>query len=301
MLWLTWRQHRAQALITTGLLAALGTFLLVHGLRTTDIVNRLRGDPDRLSEALGKHFTQVVDGALTWMPLAPALIGLFWGAPVLAKEFERGTHRLAWTQSVSQRRWLAVKLGVLAPAVALAGLALGAMISAWLATFAGTQFGDRFSSVGMFVVTGVVPGAWWLFAFVVGVAAGAVFRRTLPAIAVTLTVLLAAIVSMFAFQVRDHYATPERAVLDAGDQSALRSDSMIVRSERIDADGRVVPDSLGVPECVPPAPCERYRDVVYYHPPERYWRFQWTETALLMTATLALGVVAVERTSRRRL
>ena len=45
-----------------------------------------------------------------WCPL---LVGLFWGAPVLAREFERGTHRLAWTQSVPRRAWLVVKLGVL--------------------------------------------------------------------------------------------------------------------------------------------------------------------------------------------
>ena len=36
---------------------------------------------------------------------------MFWGAPLLAREFETGTFRLAWTQSVTRTRWLAVKLG----------------------------------------------------------------------------------------------------------------------------------------------------------------------------------------------
>ncbi len=31
----------------------------------------------------------------------PLLFGLFWGAPLLAKEFEDGTHNLAWTQGVT--------------------------------------------------------------------------------------------------------------------------------------------------------------------------------------------------------
>jgi ABC-type transport system involved in multi-copper enzyme maturation permease subunit len=44
--------------------------------------------------------------------LAPALIGMFWGAPLVAREMEAGTFRLAWSQSVSRMRWLAVKLGV---------------------------------------------------------------------------------------------------------------------------------------------------------------------------------------------
>jgi len=32
---------------------------------------------------------------------APALIGMFWGAPLIAREFETGTFRLAWTQDVT--------------------------------------------------------------------------------------------------------------------------------------------------------------------------------------------------------
>ena len=53
----------------------------------------------------------------------PALIGLFWGAPLIARELEAGTHRLVWNQSITRTRWLAVKLG-------LTGLA--AMVAAGL-------------------------------------------------------------------------------------------------------------------------------------------------------------------------
>ena len=42
----------------------------------------------------------------------PAIIGMFWGAPLVARELETGTFRLAWTQSVTRTRWLAVKLAV---------------------------------------------------------------------------------------------------------------------------------------------------------------------------------------------
>src|ERR1700734_2976292 len=44
--------------------------------------------------------------------IAPAVIGMFWGAPLVASELEDGTFRLAWTQSVTRTRWLAVRLGV---------------------------------------------------------------------------------------------------------------------------------------------------------------------------------------------
>ena len=43
--------------------------------------------------------------------LLPLLIGLFWGAPLVSREVEHGTHRLVWTQGVSRRRWAAVKFG----------------------------------------------------------------------------------------------------------------------------------------------------------------------------------------------
>ena len=46
--------------------------------------------------------------------VVPLLFGLFWGAPLVAKEFEDGTHNLAWTQGVTRRHWL--RTNVLGPA-----------------------------------------------------------------------------------------------------------------------------------------------------------------------------------------
>ena len=43
--------------------------------------------------------------------LTPALIGTFWGAPLVTRELEAGTLRLAWNQSVTRTRWMAAKLG----------------------------------------------------------------------------------------------------------------------------------------------------------------------------------------------
>jgi hypothetical protein len=302
MLWLIWRQHRMPALITAGLLAALGLFLLIHGLRNAELARQLASNREALASVLDARLGQI-SGVIGWLALAPALIGLFWGAPLLAREFERGTHRLAWTQSVSLRRWLAMKLSVLSAVVVLAGLAFSGIISTWLSTFDGTGQAERFSNTGMFVLTGVLPPAWWLFAFTVGVTAGALFRRNLPAIALTLGVVIAAILCMFLLKVRDNYATPERLVLDPT-RPEQPNNAMIVRTETIDANGQVIPaDQL----CTPSGLCGgitadgTVRQVVHYHPPDRYWRFQWTETALLLTATLALGAVAVHRTARSRI
>ena len=50
------------------------------------------------------HFRDQFAGsvrAARWLTLLPALAGLFIGAPLLARELEHGTHRLAWTQSLT--------------------------------------------------------------------------------------------------------------------------------------------------------------------------------------------------------
>ena len=59
--------------------------------------------------------------------VVPGVLGLFWGAPLVARELQTGTYRLAWTQSVSRRRWLLVKLGV----VGLAAMATAGLLSRW--------------------------------------------------------------------------------------------------------------------------------------------------------------------------
>ena len=48
------------------------------------------------------------------MLIAPAVIGMFWGAPLVARELEAGTHRLVWNQSVTRTRWLLIKVGLIA-------------------------------------------------------------------------------------------------------------------------------------------------------------------------------------------
>ena len=74
--------------------------------------------------------------------LAPAVIGLFWGAPLIARELETGTSALAWNQSVTRTRWLAVKLAVGGLAAMAVTEALSLM-QAWWAAPIGRAVGRR--------------------------------------------------------------------------------------------------------------------------------------------------------------
>jgi hypothetical protein len=49
----------------------------------------------------------------------PALIAIFWGAPLIAAEIERGSHRMTWNQSITPVRRRAVKLAILTLATLL--------------------------------------------------------------------------------------------------------------------------------------------------------------------------------------
>jgi hypothetical protein len=118
--------------------------------------------------------------------VAPALIGAFWGAPLIAREFEAGTHRLVWAQSISRTRWLAVKLTVAGTATAVATALLSALVTWWAPPL------DHAAAAvyGTFDQRDVAPIGYALFAFAFGVTAGLVTRRTLPAMALTLAGLL---------------------------------------------------------------------------------------------------------------
>jgi hypothetical protein len=61
------------------------------------------------------------------------LAGLFWGAPLIAREVEHGTHRLVWTQGVSRLRWALVKFGLVGAGVVVAAACYALLVTWWRA------------------------------------------------------------------------------------------------------------------------------------------------------------------------
>jgi hypothetical protein len=143
--------------------------------------------------------------ALALVLIVPVLIGMFWGAPLVARELETGTFRLAWTQSVSRSRWLLVKLGLVGLASAVVGGLLSLMVSWWFSPI--DKVGANRFSPALFGMHGFVPAGYALFAFALGSTTGLLFRRTLPAMAVTLVGFIAARV-VVAEWIRPHFMSP---------------------------------------------------------------------------------------------
>jgi hypothetical protein len=136
---------------------------------------------------------------------APLLVGLFWGAPLVAAESEAGTTHFAWMQSITRRRWLAVKVGWMVLAAVVWGGVISALVTWWEGPDNALQL-DAFDN-GRFDIMGIVPVAYSLFALALGITAGALVRQVLPAMAVTLGgfVVVRATAALY---LRRHYLSP---------------------------------------------------------------------------------------------
>ena len=219
MIRVAWMQLRTQALVVFGALAGLAVVLaltgphLAHLYDTTVASCASHGTCDTAGDLFLRHDTQLrgLLSILTWV--VPVVLGVFWGAPLVARELESGTFRLAWTQSVTRTHWLVTKLALGALATMAAAGLVSLAVTWWASPFDRLTL-DRFSP-DVFSERGIVAVGYAAFAFTLGVAAGVVIRRTLPAMAVTL-VGFVAVRQMFATWVRPLLLAPSHLHVTLG-------------------------------------------------------------------------------------
>jgi hypothetical protein len=274
-------------------------------------------------------------GGVAVLYAAPTLIGMFWGAPLVTREIEAGTFRLAWTQSVTRTRWLTAKLGLTGlAAIATTGL-LSLMFSWWASPIDraldipmgrnGASGTNRFAPL-LFGAHGITPIGYAAFSFALGVAAGVLIRRTLPAMATTLAVFAAALVTM-SLWVRPHLAPPLRAIsalnlaridgltIDAGGRTTVTAavnmpGAWVLSNQTITRSGQVftgpaphicLSQTSSFQACQAALGRLHLRQLVTYQPASRYWAFQWSETAIFLALALALAGICFWWIRRRRL
>jgi hypothetical protein len=315
MTWVTWRQYRYQAALAAALLAVLAVVLLMTGLHAALVWHSALAGCARngsCASLAGSNLSlsnTTVATLVVATSAVPLLPGLFWGAPAVAQELETGTNQFAWTQSISRRRWLAAKTGWLLLAAAVIAGVVSAVVTWWSGP-GNALTADAFQ-VNRFDVTDIVPVGYAIFAMALGICAGALLRRTLPALAVTLAGF-AALRLLTALWLRLHYMTPVTVYYKLTAATFTPAGSFLGISQGwVGRNGRppvAGPGNYGFDGEPVPAVCQKfmaganpnplpclaahgYRGYVTYQPASRFWAFQGIETGIyVLLAAALLGV-----------
>ncbi len=348
MIRFTWLQFRMQATVVLAALFAFAVLLAVTGPHLASLyASAITGCHGGTCGTAANTFLSRLAATSPYPTVyllsiglilaAPAIIGIFWGAPLIAHELETRTFALAWTQSITRTRWLVVKLALTGLAAMAVTEALSLM-QAWWADPIGKArdlaanvpglphpfTGGRLSS-WIFATHGIAPLGYAAFSFALGTAVGALIRRTVPAMAVTLAIFAAAQIAI-PLWVRPHLTPPHRTVVSgpsffesAGLSVGTLKASIVPGQPEAWILSSAAINAAGQPVSTIPAPClsslqgkgaspnagacmasRGIREAITYQPASRYWPFQWIETGIFLALALAFAGVCFWRLGRRR-
>ncbi|GIG55779.1 transporter [Longispora fulva] len=328
MMWLTWHQHRRQALFTLIGLAALAALMIPTGLSMRSTFTSL-GLPDCVAKAgdaqlvppggetcnaalhqFHSQFGDLSSVGVLFLVL-PLLVGLFWGAPLVAREVEQGTHRMVWTQGISRRRWALVKFGLVGSVTLAVAVVYGLGMSWWLAPLGQSGHPSRFD-VLLFDMQGIAPIGYTVFAVALGVFAGTVWHKVLPAMAATLTGFVGVRIALTTLA-RPHYL-PARILTYPVKGAVLQPNRTLgdwVQSFGVrDATGKLVAANSEI-ACSADATASGTTDCgaglgigpgaynwQQYQPAGRFWLFQGIETGIFLALAGLLLYLAIRRIRR---
>jgi hypothetical protein len=309
VIWVSWRLQRTETLIALGILALIAALLVPTGITMASAYHH-----DGLSACLGTNPSsscgQAIQGfqsrfqslfnLLDWFTLVPGLFGVLLAAPFIL-ELENGTYRLAWTQSITRRRWIATKLAVPIAAALFIAATLVLLTTWWRWSF--VHLNGRMDN-GTYDSEGTVVFGYTLFALGLALALGVIWRRAVAAVAVAFAGYFAARIFVDTW-LRNRLVAPLKATWhgEAGQPANLYHANIlsmsgpgpvrIVRqgSGPLGGHGHVaVPHGLGLRPTTMHA---------VYQPASHFWPLQGLETALFGGVALALIAFAAWWTHQR--
>jgi hypothetical protein len=308
MIWLTWRQQRLETVMTAGLLALVAVLLVPLGLHMAHVYSQ-SGAAACVSHgaATGAGCGSIVDDfrrrfehagpIIPWLNLIPGLFGVLFAAP-LVLELEQGTFRLAWTQSITRRRWLTTKLATVYASGIVAAAALTALLTWWRQPLDALQ--GRMEP-NVFDFEGIVPFAYTIFALSLVLALGVFTRRTLVATGGAFVGYTALRLSIQTW-LRQHYDAPVKAVWRPGAQGPSHLDhAWMLVSGPSNAHGRSLAGGHIFSLCLakPKRQAEQCLtahhvfNLAVYEPASRFWLFQGIEAAIFTGLAAALLLSAM--------
>ncbi|MFJ3922031.1 ABC transporter permease subunit [Streptomyces sp. NPDC090022] len=285
--WVTVRQHRRTLLLAAVVIAVSPVAMLA-----------LRGLAGWEGTPYGHAYDLLRSGmkaASLTMLFLPVLVGAFFAGPMIARELESGTYRLALTQSCTPRAWLSAKFVVAAVAAVTGSAALvGAYRLGW-SRLAGTyQF--HWADRGAYEATGPVVVAYCLLGIAIGAVTGLLVRRTLPAMAVAGLVTGLVMPALGALRWSFLPVQTLTAPLTSAPGKSLPLNAFVMESGYTTTTGVRLPFDA----CVAPVPeqreCLAALDVVGrftdYHPASHYWPTQLIESSIALALAVLAGYAA---------
>lgn len=315
MTWLSWRQQRTETVVTAALLALLAVAFIPSGIHMADLfaqqhiarcVNR---QTDACSYAVGNFANSggFVRGLLAggWLNLIPGLIGVALAVPLLY-DLENGTIRLAWTQSLTRRRWLTTKLGMAVGTVLVAGVAYAILFTWYEGPF--DRIWGRWDQFGF---EGIVPLGYTLFALGLALAVGVLVRRTAAALVVAFGAYVAARLFVQSW-LRQRLVAPLSATWGVHARGPNVNHAWVITEGPSDKAGHLFTGSSNIFQLcavaskngakgLNPACMARHGagfTHVVYQPGNRFWEVQGLEFALFAGVAVLLIVFAAWRILR---
>jgi hypothetical protein len=307
MSWLLWRQHRAQGAAAA---IALGAFAILLWITGVHMANDYRsalatcGGTNTCGELNLFNGDGAIIDLVNLSAAVPLLMGLFWGVTAVGRELDTGTHQLVWMQSVRRKDWLRGKIALLLLAATIWGAAVSAIVTWWSGTLNSLN-GNRFDP-GKFDVQNIVPVSYAIFGVALGLAAGALLRRVLPALAVTVTAFVAVRLIIETY-VRPYYQAAKTLVQPVFQHRGIPSGSWLISTDTL-LHGKSFSGPVRLPaECFATASRQTsdaclarhgFSSIVKFQPASRYWTFQWIESGIfvaLAAILVATAVIAVRR------
>ena len=299
MIWLAWRRQRLTVLsvLGLGLVAVIGMLVIRfaalsymddHGIAGCTTAGP--GCDFTTMNAFAEAFMGFQTPMILLMFALPPLVGAFTGGPLFAREIERGTHVFALTQSVGRTRWWSAKILVGFLPVFVATLAIG-LFATWAMEPLSYLTSSPIRTPG-FETQGVLVAAYTVLAFAIGSTAGLLLRNTLAAMVVTIVLYIALLVTTGSV-LRENYAEPITATetIAAEPVRDAHFDAWQIDYAYLDAQDREV-DFHVTPDCGEPEECMASQGITQvrwtYHPASRFWRFQFTESALFLGVAVVL-------------
>jgi hypothetical protein len=313
--WVAWRQHRVALVGVTALLGGFSILLVINGLAMhhayatlgLGTCGNINGTSCQLPLTL---FTQRYQSAAMYLPrffeFIPALLGVFVGAPLVARELETGTYRFAWTQGRNRVDWTGAKLVILGALLTLLALLFSLLFSWWFGPWLPIM--GRMDVGQAYEVVGVVFASRTLFAFTLGALLGTMIRRTVPAMAATAAAWLA-VAWPSVIYLRPLIQKPISALASA---NPITKGGWVVSQWTQDASGHHVSQASlltsylrgGGGSASPEGfhnwlTQHHYTQWVSYQPDSRFWHFQGIEATTYLVLAVALGLGTIWWVRRR--